>query len=281
MTAAAVVRRRVRRHAVAIPVDITILRSGIPDSIPGRSVDLSERGLAVVLAGELHPADPVGVQLRLPSVGLPLHARALVRHEARLRCGLEFTGLSPEQQAMIRYWIQQKEERQAVQARVVTSPTPQATQLPPPVPCPRLPGPWLRRTPWLALAAFLILSGAGWWHWYDSWKQLESQIPRAPSASQRPRARVPSDVMEQLLTHKVDPVYPEAERAGNVQGIVTLDVRIGPDGSVVDVRPVSGPDGFFPAATEAVRWWRFQPYEVDGKPIEVETTVAVEFNPGS
>jgi len=34
------------------------------------------------------------------------------------------------------------------------------------------------------------------------------------------------------------------------------------------------------AAVDAVKWWRFQPYRVTGKPVEVETTLAVEFRPG-
>jgi outer membrane biosynthesis protein TonB len=28
---------------------------------------------------------------------------------------------------------------------------------------------------------------------------------------------------------------------------------------------------------DAVRWWKFEPYSVQGKPAVVETTVAVEF----
>jgi len=28
-----------------------------------------------------------------------------------------------------------------------------------------------------------------------------------------------------------------------------------------------------------MRWWRFEPYRVDGKPAVVDTTVAVEFKP--
>jgi outer membrane biosynthesis protein TonB len=28
---------------------------------------------------------------------------------------------------------------------------------------------------------------------------------------------------------------------------------------------------------EALRWWKFEPYRVNGEPVAVETTVAVEF----
>ena len=52
---------------------------------------------------------------------------------------------------------------------------------------------------------------------------------------------------------------------------------IGRDGSVEKVTPVSGPDVLTTAAVNAVRWWRFQPYVVNGKAVEIETTLAVEF----
>ena len=54
---------------------------------------------------------------------------------------------------------------------------------------------------------------------------------------------------------------------------------VGRDGSVVEMRPLSGPDVLARAAMETVRWWRFEPYRVNGEPGMVETTVAVEFNP--
>ena len=59
--------------------------------------------------------------------------------------------------------------------------------------------------------------------------------------------------MERLLTHKVDPIYPEAARRAKVQGVVILDVTIGPDGTVVDVHAISGPDELAPAALDAVK----------------------------
>ena len=45
-------RRRLPRYRVQAPLDVTVLRSGIPDTVPGRSVNLCERGIAAT-GGEL------------------------------------------------------------------------------------------------------------------------------------------------------------------------------------------------------------------------------------
>ena len=81
------VRRSVPRYQVAIPVDVTVLRSGIPDSVPGRALDVGDGGLGAVLAGELFPNEPVGVEFQLPYIGVPVRTRAVVRYQDRLRCG--------------------------------------------------------------------------------------------------------------------------------------------------------------------------------------------------
>ena len=97
-------RRRGQRFRVQAPLDVTVLRSGIPDTVPGRSVTVGEGGIAAVLAGELLPGEAVGVEIKLPQAAETLRARALVRHHDRLRSGLEFIGLSTQQQKVIRTW---------------------------------------------------------------------------------------------------------------------------------------------------------------------------------
>ena len=98
------VRRRIPRYSVAIPVDITVLRSGAPASIPGRSLDLGEGGVAAVLAAELQLGEWVAVEFKLPNAGQALQTKAVVRHHNQLRCGFEFLGLSGDQRSMIRRW---------------------------------------------------------------------------------------------------------------------------------------------------------------------------------
>src|SRR5450755_1377306 len=87
-------RRRVPRFLVQAPLDVTVLRSGVSDTVPGRSVNLCERGVAAMLAGELVPGEAVGIEVQLPLAADPLRVRAMVRYQDKLRCGLEFVGLS-------------------------------------------------------------------------------------------------------------------------------------------------------------------------------------------
>src|ERR1700693_2853040 len=97
-------RRRVPRFPLQATLDVTVLRSGIPDTVPGRSVNICERGIAAMLAGELSPGEAVGVEIRLSAAAAPLRTRALVRHQQKLHCGMEFVGLSVAQQMAIRQW---------------------------------------------------------------------------------------------------------------------------------------------------------------------------------
>jgi TonB family protein len=286
-------RRRGLRYRVQAPVDVTVLRSGIPDTVPGRSVNVGEGGVAAVLAGELLPGESVGVEIRLPlptdpQGSDPLRTRALVRYHDKLRCGMEFVGLSAEQQAAIRDWTQ--EAKAEVEAGVrakssVSAAKPEASTQEMKVP----PGggsgggrPPTRRQRGRAWIFFLvsaaILLGVLWWRWDRGWEDLESGLPKS-QATIEPQAHVPADVMEKLVRHRVDPDYPAAARPGNLQGVIVLDVIVGRDGSVVDVHALNGPEILAQAAMEALRWWRFEPYKVDGKAVVAETTVAVEFKP--
>ena len=83
--------------------------------------------------------------------------------------------------------------------------------------------------------------------------------------------------MQELLIHRVEPIYPEDARKAKIKGVVALDVVIGTDGNVTEVRPHSGPDELTSAAVDAVKWWRFKPYVINGQPVEVKTTLAMDF----
>jgi TonB family protein len=202
---------------------------------------------------------------------------------------MEFIGLTSQQQALLRQWVEQVKTEPG-QAQVSTEPQqqiaakgPERPDPPTKNPTPKPPIPRAdRRTPaWiliLVLAAALL--AIFWWHWNRGWQELESGLPdRASATVEHPQVTVPAEVMEKLVVHRVDPEYPNAARQAKMEGVVVLDVIVGRDGSVVSMHPVNGEDVFTRAAMDALRWWRFEPYRIDGKPVAVETTVAVEFHP--
>lgn len=101
---------------------------------------------------------------------------------------------------------------------------------------------------------------------------------------QPPSALVPAGIIELTpeaaegsLLHRVEPEYPEAARQQKIQGAVVLDVRIGRDGGIQDVKVISGPSLLADAATTAVKQWRFRPQTRSGKPVEMQTRVTLNF----
>jgi hypothetical protein len=79
---------------------------------------------------------------------------------------------------------------------------------------------------------------------------------------------------------KVNPTFPP-QGVGNAQsGMLHLRTTIGTDGAVSDVQAISGPTALIPAATAALRQWRYKPTDIDGTPIVVREDVIIEFRPG-
>jgi TonB family protein len=82
---------------------------------------------------------------------------------------------------------------------------------------------------------------------------------------------------ENFIVQRTEPEYPEAARAQGVQGAVVLQVRIGQAGGVEDVKLVSGSPLLAPSAMAAVKQWKFKPTLVNGRAVEMETTVTLNF----
>lgn len=88
---------------------------------------------------------------------------------------------------------------------------------------------------------------------------------------------VPPDSVQPLLFHKVAPIYPPLPRQARIQGTVILKIVITKLGDVGDVTLFSGHPMLAPAAIEAVKQWKYRPYEKDGEPVDIRTTVQVNF----
>jgi TonB family protein len=79
------------------------------------------------------------------------------------------------------------------------------------------------------------------------------------------------------LETKVNAIYPPQARAAGQHGVVVVEALVGADGSVKDVKVVSGPPMLRESAMDAVRRWKYQPFKLNGKAIAAQTQVQVEF----
>jgi periplasmic protein TonB len=90
--------------------------------------------------------------------------------------------------------------------------------------------------------------------------------------------RVSGMIVEGLLIDKRLPVYPAIAKASGTQGTIVLAASISRSGTIENLRVVSGPQMLQQAAIDAVKAWRYRPYLLSGKPVEVETTINVIFS---
>ena len=79
------------------------------------------------------------------------------------------------------------------------------------------------------------------------------------------------------LVRRVSPVYPAQARLLRLEGTVVLDATVMEDGTVGDIKVVEGDPELAPAAVEAVKRWRYKPFNLDGKPVKNKIDITLEF----
>jgi TonB family protein len=100
----------------------------------------------------------------------------------------------------------------------------------------------------------------------------------ASSANAATPLRVSATDQEAKVIKRVSPVYPAQAAQNHISGMVVLDVVIAKDGTVKSVSPTSGDAALTGSAMDAVKQRRYQPTLVNGQPVEVETTVSVNYS---
>jgi TonB family protein len=88
---------------------------------------------------------------------------------------------------------------------------------------------------------------------------------------------VSSGVMAANLLAAPMPAYPKLASLTRMQGNVVMQAIISKSGTVESVRVIKGHRLLRGAATNAVRSWRYRPYLINGRPVEVATIVSVDF----
>ncbi len=105
-------------------------------------------------------------------------------------------------------------------------------------------------------------------------------VERPVTKTEPPPARIRQGgrVQEALILRRVMPVYPVLARQARISGVVRLEGIIGRDGTVQQLRVISGHPLLVKAALEAVRQWLYRPTLLNDDPVEVISPIDVNFH---
>lgn len=101
--------------------------------------------------------------------------------------------------------------------------------------------------------------------------------PSPPPPPPGSRIRLGGNIQQTMLLTQVRPIYPPEAKEKRIQGIVILEVVVGKEGDVESVKVISGHPLLQQSAVDAVSQWKYRPTLLNGEPVEVVTTVTVNF----
>jgi protein TonB len=105
----------------------------------------------------------------------------------------------------------------------------------------------------------------------------------APGAPPPPKPATPTrikqggNVTAASLISQTKPAYPPLARQARIQGVVVLHAIIDKEGKVSELQVISGHPLLVQSALDAVKQWRYKPTQLNGDPVEVDTTIQVTF----
>jgi TonB family protein len=92
------------------------------------------------------------------------------------------------------------------------------------------------------------------------------------------RVRLPGAAITGLIIERAFPVYPNAAKEKKIEGTVVVSAVVGTNGQVQTVTVISGPPELRDSAVETMKKWRFKPFMVDGRAVEVEIKMEHNYN---
>jgi protein TonB len=95
-------------------------------------------------------------------------------------------------------------------------------------------------------------------------------------AGSGPKKVTMNEAMGAVVT-KVAPEYPALAKQLKISGAVELDVVIAENGTVEAVTPISGNPVLTKPAAEALKKWKFKPFQEDGAPVKAQAAVKINF----
>jgi len=101
---------------------------------------------------------------------------------------------------------------------------------------------------------------------------VKKEEPKAPK-----RITIGGNVQQAKLIRQPKPIYPPLAKQARISGVVHLAAVISSNGTIQDLKVISGHPLLIPAALEAVKQWVYQPTLLNGEPVEVQTQIDVNF----
>jgi len=110
-------------------------------------------------------------------------------------------------------------------------------------------------------------------------RQKKNYQVLAQDAEGRPlRVRLPGAAISGLIIERAFPQYSTAAREKKLEGTVKVSAVIGTNGRVQDVTVISGPQEFHDSAVDTMKKWRFKPFMLEGRAVEFEVTMELNYN---
>jgi len=110
---------------------------------------------------------------------------------------------------------------------------------------------------------------------------LPSAAPPPPPVKEKPvpkgPQRIGGNVMLASLIRQIKPGYPPLARQARISGVVRFSATISKQGTIENLTLLSGHPLLVGAAQEAVKQWVYKPTLLNGVPVEVLTTIDVNF----
>jgi protein TonB len=101
--------------------------------------------------------------------------------------------------------------------------------------------------------------------------------PPKPKPAPPAAIRVGGQVQAANILRQTRPTYPPLAKAARVQGTVKFEATIAKDGTIQNLKLISGPPLLVQSAMQAVQQWQYKPTLLNGEPVEVLTTIDVNF----
>jgi TonB family protein len=110
--------------------------------------------------------------------------------------------------------------------------------------------------------------------------RTEVAAPGAEKKEAPSPVKIRSSALAGNAIYQKPPVYPAEAKANHIEGAVVMKAIISKEGIVKNLEVVSGPEELRASALDAVKEWKYRPYVLNGEPIEVETTITVNYSVG-